>query len=95
MEIAGVKDPTSVSKYNDITISETNKPLFNGSPAYAGLGIDYFPINKGFLKNTSISGQAGYIFGDSKETSMPVGSVKVNYTFNKWNLKNKKIKWKI
>ncbi len=79
MEIAGSKE--DVQTYNEINTSVTNNSLFKGSPVYVGVGAEYFPLKeKKILKNISVAGEVGYIFG---ENSRALGSLGIKYTLAK------------
>ncbi len=88
--IAGVEDPSSVQAYNETNNSTIKKSLFKGSPAYIGVGVEYFPLpGKKILENLSVGGGIGYIIG---ENSGALGSLEIKYNLkskpkNKDNLK--------
>ena len=89
MEISGVKDQSSIQSYNETNTSTTNKSLFKGSPAYVGAGLEYFPLSKkeNALKNISVYGEFGHVFG---ENSMNLGSLGIKYTLRKSKTKSDK-----
>src|SRR3989344_2170568 len=91
MEKAGVKDPTSVQSYNETNTFATNKSLFKGSPVYVGANLEYFPLSKkeNALKNISVYGEFGHVFG---ENSMNLGSLGIKYTLGKLGKSNKEKK---
>ena len=91
MEIAGVEDPSSVQVYNETNTSITDKSLFKGSPVYVGAGLEYYPLSKkeNALKNISIYGEFGHVFG---ENSMNLGSLGIKYTLSQSKNKSEKIK---
>ena len=88
MEIAGAKDSSSVQSYNESN-SSTEKTM----SGYAGAGAEYFPFTKqnNALKNISVYGEAGYVFGKDLGKGA-IGSVGVKYNFGKSNKQNTQTK---
>lgn len=82
MTIAGVKDSSSVTPYN-----ETNVTNSSAMPAYVQIGGEWYPFNGGALKNLSVAGDVGYLFG---ERSTTYGGVGLKYTFDFGNKEDTK-----
>lgn len=81
MEIAGVKEASSVQTYDETNTSIIKKSLFEGSPAYIGAGAEYFPLKgKKILENISVAGEFGYVTG---ENSGALGSIGIKYNLEK------------
>jgi len=88
MKINGVKDTSSIYSYN-----ESNSSTEKRMSGYAGAGAEYFPFAKqnNALKNISVYGEAGYVFGKDLGKGT-IGSVGVKYKLGKSNKQNTQTK---
>ncbi len=88
MEVQGVE--TDVQSFDE-TNSETIKESLLKSAQYAGAGAEYFPFSQksNALKNVSVYGEAGYVFGKTAFKSMPLFSAGIKYNLRKTQNKSK------
>ncbi len=88
MEVQGVE--TDAQSFDE-TNSETIKESLLKSAQYAGAGAEYFPFSQksNALKNVSVYGEAGYIFGRTAFNGMPLLTAGAKYNLRKTQNKSK------